>query len=353
MKKTLSLSLLIFCIIIVKSQPIITNADMPQPGDIVNYNIADDLGTYNYVSTGNNFIWDFSFLTPVDFSTDTFIDVNSTALLYAITFNNASVALKKTGTVNQNGIALSDLCFFYKNSSSSFSLLGYGAKLNGITIPAKYDNPDILYKFPLNVDNIDSSNSFYELNFPNIGYYAQNKKRINYVDGWGTLYLPADTFQVIRVKSEVYTYDTVYSDSLGISMGFNNFETEYKWITNGHQKPVLEIIKSNVSTTATYYGNLNNSINEKQINDFYFSIFPNPAIDKISVCISNAKSNIILLSIYSILGKKIFEEEIFIHNHNKILKKEVYLNSNSIYKGIYIVGIHDANKTYYKKIIIK
>lgn len=345
--------LLIFCFIKVNSQPIITNNDMPQPGDIAKYNIASNLGSYNYISTGNNFTWDLSFLSALNNSADTFINVNATAMLYMITFNNASVAVKQSGNFSQGGMMLSDLHNFYKNSSNEFSLLGYGAKFNGITIPAKYDNPDVIYKFPLNVGNIDSSISFYELSFPGFGYYAQNKKRINHVDGWGTLYLPADTFQVIRIKSDIYTYDTIYSDSMSVGMGFNNFETEYKWLTNTYKKPVLEIIKTNISTTATFYGNINSSVKEDIKNISDFSIFPNPADDRIFIRFSNAKSDILILNIYSILGEKIFEEKIYYNNYNKVFEKDVYFDRNIYQKGIYIVSIQDNNKNYYRKFILK
>jgi hypothetical protein len=66
--------------------------------------------------------------------------------------------------------------------------------------------------------------------------------RHNEVDGWGTLYLPADTFQVLRVKSRIDRIDTVHIDQLNFGFAAPEPETiEYKWMAQGMKEPVLQV----------------------------------------------------------------------------------------------------------------
>ena len=58
--------------------------------------------------------------------------------------------------------------------------------------------------------------------------FSQDQVRNNVVDGWGTLYLPADTFQVLRVKSTLQRSDSIYIEQF--SFGFRLPEPE----TIGH-----------------------------------------------------------------------------------------------------------------------
>ncbi len=344
---------LMFIIILsqIYSQPVINDSDMPQPGDIINYNIAILSGNYDYTQSGNNHIWNFSFLSPANYSADTFITVNSTPLIYTLIFSNATVSLKQIGSYTQSGMTISNIYDFYKNSSSEFSLIGYGAELNGIKIPAKYDNPDILYRFPLNIGNTDSSTSFFDISLPNIGYFSENKTRKNFVDGWGTLILPLDTFQVLRIKSVVFIYDSIYYQSNG--MGYNSINTEYKWLAKGHKEPVLEIVKSNNYTTVTYFGNYDNSINDK--NKCIPSVFlsPNPAEDKLLMKVLSPGYSDIIFTVFSINGSKIFEQTINNVSGYSLFEKEIILDKSIFKNGIYIVNIRNNDMNYYQKLIIK
>jgi len=352
MKILAILILLVFQLSASYAQPVITSNDMPSPGNINTFNRAASVIGTSYQQTGNNHTWDFSGLLPLSQSADTFVNINTTPLLYQIAFFAASAALKQ-GNLIQAGITLSDVYNFYKNSTSSFSLLGYGAKINGMPIPVKYDNPDILYKFPLNVGNIDSTNSSFNVNLTGIGYYGQNKKRINHVDGWGTLYLPADTFQVLRVKSDIMVYDTIFYDSLGFGIGINRTETEYKWLAGGHKRPVLEITQTGPATNVTFYGNINNSINEHSSHNVEFSIFPNPVEDQLFIKIKNLQSGKYIFSILSITGAILSQYETDRNNLNEISEEVIHINRNIINAGIYIAKLETGNVTQYRKFIIK
>ncbi|HRS54494.1 MAG TPA: T9SS type A sorting domain-containing protein [Bacteroidales bacterium] len=347
MKKIIFFPIVLLSMFNNNAQPLIDNYDMPTPGDIVTYNYTNNLGTYNYAITGNNYTWDFSYLISAGQTTDTFVSVNSTPINYWLSFSNATVALKE-GNLSQGGMALNDIYSFYKNSSSEYSLLGYGGKLNAIAIPVKYDNPDVLYKFPINVGNIDSSICFLNINIPGLGYYAQHKKRINIVDGWGTLILPLVTLQTIRIKSDVYTYDTIYDNSTGTGFGVNSFQTEYKWLAKGHKLPVLEIVKSASNTLATFFGGYNYIIENNCLN-CQFLIYPNPVIDKIYLKTNQNLYSDALIIIYSLTGLKLYEEKV---SFNSNYEHEIVIDRTQFKSGIYLMAIYNNDTIFYNKFVL-
>lgn len=85
---------------------------------------------------------------------------------------------------------------------------------------------------------MDTSFSEFTLSVPTLFSFTQRQWRYNEVDGWGTLYLPADTFEVLRVKSTLERTDSAYVEQFGQGFTFPEPETiEYKWIAQGMDLP--------------------------------------------------------------------------------------------------------------------
>jgi|WetSurMetagenome_2_1015567.scaffolds.fasta_scaffold118499_1 hypothetical protein len=288
-----SLSILAWTIAI-KAQPAIDNTDMPVPNDTIARTVVTNLSSIEYVTTDSNYIWDFSMLDGTDQSIDTFISVFSTPITYIATYSNpfdqehkATVASSQPAFQSVPGVQIADMYNFYKDTITYYGQVGFGAEINSLPVPVKYDHGDILYHFPMIFGAADSSFSQYSLNIPSLGYYGERKKRINYTDGWGTLYLPADTFEVFRVRSELQIFDSLYIDSLGFGFGFNRTETEYKWLAKGNKMPVFQVNKrqggmGGNNTDAWFVDNrqADYSISENS-QDGNILIYPNPAQDKI------------------------------------------------------------------------
>jgi hypothetical protein len=283
---------------------------------------------------------------------DTFVSVLSTPLLYNVAFSNpfdlvhlATVAKKQSiPSIPLVPITFSDGYSFQKNSSSEFSEVGVGLAISGIAIPMKFDNPDVRYKFPITFGTTDSTDSKYSASIPSLGYYGEKRHRVNVVDGWGVLYLPYDTFNVIRVKSTVQNIDSLYLDT--ISMGFNvpRNVTEYKWLAPGHHLPVLEIDKTTTSTTVRYFSSKPIGYGIADINDLEaINIFPNPATDILSVILmNNSLEN--LVSVLDITGKEVYR---------KIFTKEYKMDIpiNNFAKGLYFIRISNEQRSYCRKFI--
>jgi len=353
MKKIFILIIAVHLLSIANAQINVTTSDMPVPGEILPFQTTMSVNGIDIALTGTNYLWDYSSLLSLTQSADTFVTVTSTPLTYIFTFSNpldqphfATVASPQPSFSLMSFLTFTDVYNFYKNSTGSYSQVGFGARINGIPLPIKYDNAELFYNLPVTMNDLDSSLSSYNLNLPNFGYYGQTIKRVNLVDGWGTLYLPHDTFSVIRVKSEILTHDTIHIDTLGIGMAFDTDETEYRYLTTGHHIPVLQITKRNGlggTTTIKYFDNYVSLVEEnKDENDY--DVFPNPATNSINI--HTSKFTNYHLSLINMQGKEVYSSK-----NNKQSAQTIDISGFS--KGIYILKMSSEKSLFNKKIIIE
>lgn len=229
------------------AQITITSADMPMAGDTVRF--RNSATTADMADTGPGHQWDFSGLQPLAEGADTAVTVGSTPLLYQFFFNNALLYPQHKAdfamrgpAIGAQGVTVEDLYDYFKSNSAGFRNVGFGATINGLPTSVQRDPVDWIYRFPLNYGDQDSSFSHFQIAVPTLGYYGQDQLRRNEVDGWGTLILPADTFQVLRVKSRIERTDTVYIEQFGIGFALPVPEiVEYKWLAPGMDEPVLQV----------------------------------------------------------------------------------------------------------------
>jgi hypothetical protein len=232
------------------AQVVIDSSCMPIPNEVHKKTEVTDLGAINYLAADSNFVWNFSAMDGIDEVADTFVSVNSTLLAYIAVFNNpldpehrAKVATPQPSLQSGPGMDVQNPISFYKWTSSYYGQVGYGAEINGIPVPVRFDNADVLYRFPMNFNDRDTSETFFDINIPSLGYYSESRYRVNHVDGWGTLIVPGDTFQVMRIASTVDIRDSIYVDSLGFGFGFDRTEVEYKWLCPDYRIPVFHVIE--------------------------------------------------------------------------------------------------------------
>lgn len=205
--------------------------------------------TGDYSQTGANFSWDFSALTPESNTEMTYLPLDSVPSDLVTAFNlfagsNVATMAVAAGAEDMEGspISVEEAYAFYATNSTGFKNLGIGFIMSGFPIPIRYDNPDVIFALPLEFEDTYSSDSYMEINLPNYIFYSTQINRSSEVDGWGTIALPDDTFDVLRVKSTVITNDSIYIDSLGF--GFQMPEQtsyEYYWLAEDQGVPVLTI----------------------------------------------------------------------------------------------------------------
>lgn len=287
MKTTATLLTSVFALPL-SAQIVITQADMPAAGDTLRYRTTV-LTTFDPASTGAEHVWDYSALQAVAPGADTLVSASSTPLLFQFYFNNpilypehrASYAVRGGGLQVQV-VTVTDMYEYFATNAASQRSVGFGANINGLPASVRRQPVDVVYRFPLAFGDVDSSFSAFELSLPTLGYFGQEQWRHNRVDGYGTLYLPADTFEVVRVESHLQRWDTLYVEQLGMGFALPEPETvEYKWLAAGTGRPVLEVITvSGVPTITRFHqgeGPVQTTVQE--VAGSQPTLFPNPATD--------------------------------------------------------------------------
>ena len=286
MRNTLLLTALLLSIV-ASAQITIGEADMPSAGDTIRLRTGDGSGIA-FDQTGPDHVWDFGDMLPQAVVADTAVTVGSTPFLYQFFFNNgilypayvADYAVKGINIGFQQ-VSLSDVYDYFRADPDGFRNVGFGANVNGLPTSVRRQPVDVIHQFPMNYGDEDSTASAFNVSIPTLAYFGQDQMRHNYVDGWGTLYLPADTFEVLRVRSVLARTDTVFVEQFGIGFRLPEPETvEYKWIAQGMDLPVLQVttVGGAVTTTRFHYSleDITTAVaNESAIGSP--EVFPNPA----------------------------------------------------------------------------
>ena len=259
MKKTLLSLLLLFISCYSFSQITLGTNDFPKSGRIYNLSTATPFTGMDAKLTDTNYVWDYSLLATKRNGgrVDTFMTVAQTASLYALYFAAGSHKSNQAITGNNfslgSFITVTNAYNFFENSTTSYNQTGFGGNVNSIPTPIGYTPEDVVYQYPVNYGNIDSSNSAYVISIPNLIYYGVNMTRTNMVDGWGTLITPYGTFNTLRLKSTIVERDTFHVDTL-VHYGMNlppTTRVEYKWLGAVMGEPLLQINMTGNATSIT------------------------------------------------------------------------------------------------------
>jgi hypothetical protein len=291
------------------AQITIDQSDMPGSGDTIRKSTALNMNQYDFDQTGEGITWDFSELQPISQTVDTFIKVTETPIFYWPFFLTISNLASPVGNSPFEQLPLNEVYNFFKNSSADFRDVGFAATIFGIPLPFKFDNPDILYDFPVDYGNTDSSHSGFQFSIPDIGFIMVDRNRTNTVDGWGNLITPYGTFEVLRLRSEVQEYDSLYLDSLNLGIPVNLVYTEYKWLAKGQKIPLLKVTENMLGQVIEYVDTIRDislGIDEEiSHGSRVFNIYPNPAREWINIELSSNITGNIEFTIYNLEGRVI------------------------------------------------
>ncbi len=332
--------LLILCLLVTRSsfaQVTLDSSDVVFAGEYLPYHNAANTFSVSYNQTGANHTWDYSTLTSASAFTDTFIatlNAPATMLLFFLFSSNlASPDQTNAGTWR-----------FYRKNATKFQQPGTATDVSGAPEPVLYSSPDVIYRFPIQFGNSDSCAYHYSLPTGGLGFgIRENRKRLNNVDGWGTLKIPNKTFDnVLRIHSKLYITDSISLDSLGTSFNTTlRTQHEYKFLAKGYDWPVLTI-----TTTELFGFQIVNSVvyrdmpaviqpNGIETSDLESTqIIPNPFNNMLTLHNSFTNCEI---EIYNMLGEKVFSG----------LKQniEYQINTEQLAAGNYLITLHqDAYK---------
>lgn len=337
------------------AQITITQSDMPSAYDGIIKSSALNLQQYDFQQTGENYIWDYSGLQPISQAVDTFMRVTDTPLMYwpffLLNANLASPALEDSPIPE---LPLSDVFRFFNSSSNNYRDVGFAAMISGLPLPFAFEAPDILYDFPMNYGNVDSSESGYSFGLPDIAFILVDRKRVNTVDGWGTLITPYGSFDVLRLRSEVTEYDSIYIDSLNVGLPINREYTEYKWLGKDQKIPLLFVTDDLLSLGVDYVDSARFEVVGINRNEgFSLSenrlVYPNPTSGIVHIQLDDESNGPIEYYLFDLTGKLIFSS---IQNalSEQSGQYSMDLRNFNLENGYYILRIKKGAKQYVVKL---
>lgn len=333
------------------AQVVIEQSDMPGAGDTIRLSHTVNFGQIEPEETGEGYTWDFSSLFPVYQTVDTFVSVNQTPFAYQIFFFlTSNLAMKQMSFDQFPGFQVTDSYRFFKNSSASYKEVGFGVTINGFPLPTLFQDPDVIYQFPVQVGSVDSSNSSYGFDIPALGYFGGWKKRKNTVDGWGTLITPYGSFETIRLKSEVVSFDSIYLDSLGFGIPMYSESIEYKWLGKQMGLPLFEVIDNGLVQSVNYIDSVRTIITGNVVDTKVpsFQLYPNPARDRITVQFEGEPGQSADLDLFQADGRLVVSGLSVSSGHPSVLDLTPY----ELQAGTYILVFHLGSGKYSRKLFV-
>lgn len=227
----------------------LSQADFPSAGDEIM--VSNDLflpAGQSLETTGPDAFWDYSELQI--FSQDTLVFTNTFGVdpILGLVFTDIFFNPNRSNVVQLfgdfaliPGFEIQDISTYNYKSASAFVQKGLGFSFAGIPLPVIFSDFDTLYRFPVSFGDLDSSTGGWNVSIPAVGSYSSLSKRVNTVDGWGTLSTPYGTFEALRMRTVIEYSDSIYIDSLQFGFAFPRTTIEYKWFGDNQDIPLLQI----------------------------------------------------------------------------------------------------------------
>jgi hypothetical protein len=350
----------------------LTRADFPCPSaaacglpDSILYTSVPISSTVNTSSSGASSTWDMSMLANGTPNYQKLLPMSATPFIFQLAFLSCDFVQPLLGNTAVGGLPVAD-AFEYFNyagtSSSRLEIKGFGANVTipgstlPIPLPAVYTSPDIIYQFPIAYGNKDSSLSGYSLTIPLGGTigdvtFKRKQKRVNEVDGWGSIITPAGTFDVLRLKSSIDRIDSLITGFIPI--GFPSKPLEYKWLGNTKQIPVFQVngtvFGSNFTPNAINFWGVPKVTGIEEIGPASnLFLFPNPTKENCSIQYFLTNSSDLDILITNLEGKLVGE---FHFKNQQGGKHTEILPLSALSNGTYLVRCISNSKVISNKLV--
>jgi hypothetical protein len=329
----------------------IVSSNLPDANDVLVQQNATLLTNIDPEISGANTTWNFGFdvLEPMNTSTTTnCIDVSATPFTFQFLFNNPFDADHNSDfaigvdQLDVGGIAtVENAYFYYQNRSDRYAITGLGASINSIPLPAQSDPVDVVYELPLNFEDQSSSDSEILFSVPTTFTYRLQQSRSNNVDGWGTINIWGQSFDVLRCRTEIEANDSIYVDQFGFGFALDRpLSVEYKWLSPQYKVPILQITTTGGVVSSVLVADIYTSVEEKESSTF--SMYPNPATNNIFINGDFTPSD--LISIVNAQGQIVF---------NGNIPASRNIDTSAFANGLYVVSIYGEKEPMSKTLIIE
>lgn len=329
----------------------IVSSNLPDADDVLVQQNATLLTDIDLEVSGPDAIWNFDFdvLEPMNTTTTTnCLDVSATPFTFQFLFNNPFDADHNSDFaigVDQFDVAgmltVEDAYFYYQNRSDRYAITGMGASLNSIPLGAQGDPVDVVYELPLNYEDQSASDSELLFTLPETFTYRLQQSRSNNVDGWGTINIWGQSFDVLRCRTEIEANDSIYVNQFGFGFALDRpLSVEYKWMSPNYKVPILQITTTGGVVSAVLVADIYTSVEEKTANTF--GMYPNPASDNIRINGDFTPND--LMTIVNAQGQIVFSGNI---------PASRTIDTSAFANGLYVVSIYGEKETMSKTLIIE
>jgi hypothetical protein len=241
------------------------------------------------LSTGPNQTWDFSWINQT--VNDTLRISKADLTPFFNEFPASDYGLTSTGSN-----------YFYEEiTNDGARILGkvnYDI-FNSVYTVYRFNTPQLTFPFPLTYTDNYSFTQQYRVQYPAYFPGADSIRQYNFsqfeieADAWGTLIVPAGTFDVLRLKQTSIITDTIYTftDPGGWSSGGINIDTTETFLFYakevGYRIMTLAQRVNGVSRNLSYLAGYNLSVGD-DIHAHVNAIFPVPANEQVVVDVNQA-----------------------------------------------------------------
>ena len=301
------------------SQITLSNIDFADGTDTVRMSATVD-PSIDFSSTGANFSWDYSNLTPTSQLLRDYKDLSSASFFVNFMYGTSAPSVyQATNFLSSSAIPLdqlstflpvtiSDVYQFSKNSANSITSVGLSIDVDGNEVPFRSDTIETRYELPLNFADTYNSRGYTNLDM-NPFYNAiwrQYRQRSSNVDGWGTIVTPYGSFDALRIDHFITETDSIYFEVSGFPLAIELPIPDshiYEWWANGEQEPILIIttVVQGANETVTnieykdIYRGLDAGLSKKLID---YTVFPNPVINELNISgLNHDPTNYLVISI--------------------------------------------------------
>ena len=336
------------CSLIAKGQISITSADLPNLQETYTRANALNFGGFDFSATGADYTWDFSSLESLNSNTLEFVSVGDAPFTYQFLFNNpfdqdylANLVLETEGFDTDTEISLDDFYQFYKLTDDAYSIVGYGATISGFPVPANTEPIDVVYSLPIEFGDTHSSYSEWLIEIPSLVTYLLKQDRSYEVDGYGTLVLPDGSYEVLRLKMDILSQDSLVIPQFEIDVEFDRESTEYQWLALEEGLPILQATENFGVISAISYKIEEVVDKVEESLAFTFTMYPNPANDLLWVNTGTTETS--SMKIHDVFGKLVLEE------NNISVRAPISIEYLSA--GVYYIQCSSAHETAIKQLI--
>ncbi|NQX91971.1 MAG: T9SS type A sorting domain-containing protein [Flavobacteriales bacterium] len=296
------------------SQITITASDLPNTDSVYVRATAANLGDFDFVSTGENFTWDFSELGQLNTTVTEFQEISEAPFAYQFLFNNpfdpdhiADMTIETEGFDTGQQINFDEFYQFFQKNDNAWSIVGYGTTISGIPLPAQTEPVDVVYDLPIEFGNTHENYSEWLIEVPDFATYKLKQDRSYEVDGHGTLILPDASYDVLRLRMQIDAVDSIVIPLLQVDFELDRNSVEYIWLAEGQGTPVLQATETLGQVAFVNYKTNDlpdNILEEERVSKI--NLYPNPAQD---ILWANSENEIISgIRILDQTGKLVLNE---------------------------------------------